>query len=50
MRRQVTTDPHSPGAVRAIGPLGNMQEFFDAFAIKPGDKMWRDEKDRAKIW
>jgi putative endopeptidase len=50
LRKQVTTDPHSPGAVRAIAPLRNMQEFFDAFGVKPGDKMWRAPEDRVKIW
>jgi putative endopeptidase len=36
--------------IRAFAPLSNMQEFFDAFGIKEGDKMYRPEKDRAKIW
>lgn len=50
LRRQVTTDPHSPGQVRAIAPLRNMQEFFDAFQIKSGEPMWRAPEDRVKIW
>jgi putative endopeptidase len=48
--RLVTTDPHSPGQFRAIGPHVNMQEFFDAFGIKEGDPMWRPVSQRAKIW
>ena len=43
-------DPHAPGNLRAIGPLVNLQEFFDAFGIKEGDPMWRKPEDRAKIW
>jgi putative endopeptidase len=50
LRRQVAVGPHSPGQFRAIGPLVNMQEFFDAFGIKEGDALWRKPEDRAKIW
>ncbi len=50
LRTQVNTDPHSPGMFRANGPLSNVTEFYDAFGVKPGDKMYRDEKDRVKIW
>ncbi|HWA27750.1 MAG TPA: M13 family metallopeptidase [Lacunisphaera sp.] len=49
-RRLVAIDPHSPGIFRTIGPLVNLQEFFDAFGIKEGDPMWRKPEDRAKIW
>jgi putative endopeptidase len=49
-KRLITVDPHSPGAFRAVGPLMNVQEFYDAFAINPGDKMWRAPELRAKIW
>ncbi|MBX9690278.1 MAG: M13 family metallopeptidase [Candidatus Obscuribacterales bacterium] len=49
-KRRITVDPHSPGQFRSIGPLMNYQEFYDAFNIKPGSPMWREEKLRAKIW
>lgn len=49
-RRLVTVDPHSPGQFRAVGPLVNVQAFFDAFEIQPGDGMWRAPEQRAKIW
>ncbi len=50
LRRRLIIDPHSPGEYRTIGPLENMQEFFDAFSCQPGDPMVRPEKLRAKIW
>ena len=50
LRRQVITGPHSPGMYRVLGPLSNMPEFYDAFDVKPGDGMYRDEKVRVKIW
>lgn len=49
-RRLVTVDPHSPGQFRSVGPLMNVQTFYDAFAIKSGDPMWRAPELRAKIW
>lgn len=49
-RRLINIDPHSPPMYRVNGPVSNMQQFYDAFGIKPGDKMYRDEKDRVKVW
>jgi len=50
LRQQLAVDPHSPGMIRAIGPLVNLQPFYDAFGIREGDPMWRKPEDRAKIW
>ncbi len=50
LRRSITTNPHSPGAFRAVGPLVNLDEFFTAFGIKEGSPMWRSPADRTKIW
>ncbi len=50
LRQQLAVDPHSPGNIRAIGPLVNLQPFYDAFGIREGDPMWRKPEDRAKIW
>jgi len=50
MRMRVTLDPHAPEMYRVNGPLSNMSAFYQAFGIKPGDKMYRDEKDRVKVW
>jgi putative endopeptidase len=47
---QIQTDPHSPGRFRCNGPLSNMIEFYDVFGVKQGDKMWRPETERVKIW
>ena len=49
-RRLINIDPHSPPMYRVNGPVSNMQQFYDAFGIKPGDKMYRDDKDRVKVW
>jgi putative endopeptidase len=50
MRMRISVDPHSPEMYRVNGPLSNIPAFYNAFGIKPGDKMYRDEKDRVKVW
>ena len=50
LRTQVNTDPHSPGMYRANGPLSNMETFYEAFDVKPGDGMYRSDSVRVKIW
>jgi putative endopeptidase len=50
LRTQILTNPHAPGMYRANGPLSNMESFYKAFGVKPGDKLYREEKDRVKIW
>ncbi|XZF16049.1 M13 family metallopeptidase [Chitinophagaceae bacterium MMS25-I14] len=47
---RIMTDPHSPSELRCNGPLSNMQEFYKAFNIQPGDKMYRQPDMRAKVW
>lgn len=49
-KMQVLTDPHSPGVTRINGPASNLPEFYEAFGVKKGDKLYREQKDRAKIW
>ncbi|MHA5095812.1 M13-type metalloendopeptidase [Oenococcus oeni] len=43
-------DEHAPNKLRANEPVKNFQEFFDAFAIKKGDGMYRAPEDRVKLW
>ena len=50
LRTQVLTDPHSPGMFRANGPLTNFPPFYEAFDVKQGDKMFRTDSSRVKIW
>lgn len=44
------TDPHSPAKYRALIPVQQMQEFYDAFGIKPGDKVYLPEDKRVHVW
>lgn len=46
----ILTDPHSPGMYRCNAPISNMDSWYKAFDVKPGDKMYKPEQDRIKIW
>ncbi|MBS0475163.1 MAG: peptidase M13 [Proteobacteria bacterium] len=50
LRQQVATDPHSPGQFRSIGPVRNIEDWYQAFGIKPGDALYIPPEKRAKIW
>ena len=50
MRQQLLTNPHSPGNYRAFVPLTNLEAFYDAWDVKPGDGMYRPPEERVKIW
>ncbi|PLK42213.1 M13 family metallopeptidase [Emticicia sp. TH156] len=50
LANQIMTDVHAPGFLRVNGPLVNIDEFYEAFGIKPGDKMYRAPMKRVKIW
>ncbi|MGE5722101.1 MAG: M13 family metallopeptidase, partial [Sphingomonadales bacterium] len=50
IRRQTASDPHSWRKFRVLGPLPNVDAWYDAFAVKPGDRMYRAPGDRARIW
>jgi len=47
---QVKTDPHSLGQFRTNGTMKNQPGFYEAFGVKPGDKMYLAPKDRVIIW
>ncbi len=47
---QVRSNEHSPAEYRVVGPLTDMPEFFTTFNIKSGDKMWRADSLRVRIW
>jgi putative endopeptidase len=50
LRDQLLTDVHSPGMFRAFIPLTNIDAFYAAFNVQPGDKLYRAPADRVKIW
>lgn len=50
LMRQVREDVHSPAKFRINGGLFNVPEFYEAFNIKEGDKLYRSVEQRPVIW
>ncbi|SDE27755.1 M13 family metallopeptidase [Pedobacter soli] len=46
----IKTDPHSPGPYRTIGAPVNMDAWYNAFDVKPGDKLYKKPEDRIRMW
>ncbi|MES2742306.1 MAG: M13-type metalloendopeptidase [Pseudomonadota bacterium] len=44
------TDPHSPGQFRTNGTVRNQPGFYQAFGVKPGDKLYLPPKERVIMW
>lgn len=49
-RRRVLVDNHSAGEFRTNGILRNVDAWYDAFGIKPGDKLYLPPDQRVRIW
>jgi putative endopeptidase len=47
---QIKSDPHSPGEFRVNGSLRNHPGYYDAFGVKPGDKMYLAPEQRVIFW
>jgi putative endopeptidase len=50
LRQQLLSNVHAPATVRGNGPLGNIPEFYAAFGVKAGDKLFIAPDQRTKIW
>ncbi len=50
LEQRLTTDPHSPSEFRCNGVIRNMPEFYAAFDVKEGDKLYLPPEERVKIW
>ena len=49
-RNLILTNPHAPAAARGSIPERNMDAWYAAFAVKPGDKAFIPEDQRVRIW
>ena len=47
--QQLTTDPHTPGQFRPY-VVRNLDAWYDAFGVKPGDKLYLKPEDRVRVW
>ncbi len=50
MKAQITTDPHSPGIARVNGVVRNVDGWYAAFDVKPGDALYIAPDKRAHVW
>lgn len=50
LRQRLLSAPHSPMYLRVNGMARNMDEFYEAFDVQPGDAMYLAPADRVKIW
>ena len=49
-RQALTVDPHSPPMARANGAPHNIDAWYTAFDVKPGEKLYLAPQDRVNIW
>jgi len=50
LRQQLVSDPHSPNMARVNGPVRNIDAWYTAFDVKPGDALYIPPEKRVKIW
>jgi putative endopeptidase len=50
LRQQLVTDPHSPPEERVNAVVRNVDGWYAAFDVKPGDKLYVAPADRVRIW
>jgi len=48
--QRILTDPHSPEQYRTNAPITNIDAWYAAFNVQPGDKMYKKPEDRTKVW
>jgi len=50
LKMQLVADVHSPYAFRVIGPMRDVDAWYKAFNVQPGDKYYLKPEDRVRIW
>jgi putative endopeptidase len=50
LRELVMSDVHSPSQFRVNGPLPNIDAWYSAFNVQPGDKLFIKPEERVRIW
>jgi predicted metalloendopeptidase len=50
LRTQVLSNEHSPAQFRVVGPTRNVDEWYDAFGVKPSDKYYLAPDARVRLW
>ena len=50
LRKELLTDPHSPAHYRVNGVVRNIDAWYEAFGVKPGDALYLPPEKRVTIW
>jgi putative endopeptidase len=50
LRNRIVSDPHSPAEFRVNGTIVNVDAWYRAFDVKPGDKLYLSPEQRVHIW
>jgi putative endopeptidase len=50
LRNQVMSDPHSPGQYRVNGVVRNVDAWYAAFGVQPGDALYLPPAERVHVW
>lgn len=50
LRQQLLTNPHSPAEYRVNGIVRNVDAWYAAFDVKPGDKLYLPPEKRVHVW
>lgn len=50
LANQLLTDVHSPAQYRVNGPMADVDAFYKVFNVQPGDKLYRPDSVRVRIW
>ena len=50
IRQRVKNDPHALGKWRVDGALPHIDAWYEAFGVKPGDKMFIPKNERLELW
>lgn len=50
IRNRTKSDPHALGRWRVNGALPHIDMWYDAFNVKPGDKMYIPKEQRLQLW
>jgi endothelin-converting enzyme/putative endopeptidase len=49
LRQRIATDGHAPGMDRAL-TVRNLDAWYEAFGVKPGDKLYLPPEERVRVW
>jgi putative endopeptidase len=49
LRTQIATDGHAPAEYR-VETVRNLDPWYPAFSVAPGQTLYLDSKDRVRVW